>query len=47
MNHVKAYLLGVWQFRTNWTTHVAYEYARSYDAGRDIAHWLTFRKYEQ
>jgi hypothetical protein len=45
--HIKAFLLGVWEFRTNWTTHFEdYDLLLSYDKGREFAHKLTLRRFE-
>ena len=47
METVKAFLLGVWEFRSSWTTRVADAYSHAYDAGRELAHRVTLRRYEQ
>lgn len=46
MNTIKAFLLGVWEFRSSFTTHVGMSYIDAYDWGREWAHRLTFRRYE-
>ena len=36
------------KFRSNWTTHFCdYSLQESYDFGRELAHCLTFRRFEQ
>ena len=54
MNHIKAFFLGVYEFRSDFTTnftHVnSYEgdaLQETYDLGREWAHRLTFRHFEQ
>ena len=46
MKKVYAYLLGMWEFRTDFTTYFGGDLIETYDAGRDMAHRLTFRKFE-
>lgn len=43
---LKAFLLGVREFRQNVTTHFDYPLAMWYDAGRELCHILTLRKFE-
>jgi hypothetical protein len=45
MKTVKFFLLGVWEFRLTCTTHPG-EHENAYDRGRELAHVLTFRRYE-
>lgn len=45
--HVRAFLLGLWEFRTDWTTHFDYPLIESYDFGRELAHRATFRHYDR
>jgi hypothetical protein len=40
------YLLGMWEFRSDWTTHVGVEWINAYDAGREMAHRLTLRRFD-
>lgn len=47
MDKLKAFLLGLREFRTDLTTHFDYPLIESYDAGRELAHRLTFRRYDQ
>lgn len=46
--HLRAFLAGIREFRSSFT--LAYpgddELSRSYDRGRELAHRLTFRRYE-
>lgn len=45
---LKAYLLGMREFRLDATTGFDnYDLLCAYDAGRDRAHALTFRRYDQ
>ena len=47
MNRLAAFLCGMREFRSSWTTHYAdYQLLETYDAGRDFAHWLTFRRFD-
>ena len=43
---IKAFLLGMKEFRQNSTTNFDDHLMESYDWGREIAHRLTFRKFE-
>ena len=47
MKTIRVYLLGMWEFRSNWTTYVGYGWSEIYDSGRDMAHRLTLRRFEQ
>ena len=44
---IRAFLLGVREFRSNVTTHFGPELISAYDWGREIAHRLTFRRFEE
>jgi hypothetical protein len=47
MKIIKAFLLGVWEFRSSYTTHFDdWELMNSYDSGREFAHRFTIRKFE-
>lgn len=47
MKTAQAFLLGMLQFRRAFTTRCATEELRdAYDRGRDFAHRITFRHYE-
>lgn len=47
MKTIRAFLLGMWEFRCSYTTHVGGRYVESYDWGRELAHRATFRRFEQ
>jgi hypothetical protein len=54
MKTIYAFALGMWEFRNDWTTnfdHVGTDKGDTlqgiYDAGRDLAHRLTFRHFDQ
>ena len=46
VGRVCAYLRGVGEYRSSVTTSYPYPLIESYDAGRDRAHALTFRRYD-
>jgi hypothetical protein len=39
-------MLGVIEFRRTWTTHISDDCINAYDRGREIAHRLTLRRWE-
>lgn len=43
---LKAFLLGILEFRTNITTRVDCNHITKYDMGRELAHKLTFRYFD-
>jgi len=45
MNRIKAFWLGVKEFRLGFTTNCG-EYEMAYEWGREIAHRVTFRYFE-
>ncbi len=47
MKKIKAFLLGVWEFKLSCTTHFDEPLINSYDWGREIAHRLTFRIFDK
>ncbi len=47
MKNIKAFILGVIEFRNDVTTSVGDDLIEVYDRGRDLAHRLTFRKFDQ
>lgn len=48
MKTIRAFFNGMREFRTAFTTHYDdYDLLESYDLGREWAHRLTFRRYEQ
>lgn len=46
MARIKAFLLGVREFRTDLTTHFDYPLIEAYDRGRELAHRITRRRYD-
>ncbi len=46
MNAFTAFLLGMYEFRLNYTSNCS-DYSYDYDKGRDFAHFLTLRYFEQ
>jgi hypothetical protein len=44
---IKYFLLGVWEFRLSFTTRPPDAYRESYDWGREWAHRLTLRTFEE
>jgi len=48
MKNIKAFILGMAEFKSTYTTHHAdLREADCYDRGRELAHKLTFRHFEQ
>lgn len=43
---IKAFLLGVLEFRSDMTTNPGSDLIEDYDAGRELAHRLTLRRFE-
>jgi hypothetical protein len=46
MKPIYAFLLGIWEFRSQVTTSFDYPMIEVYDSGRDLAHRLTFRHFD-
>lgn len=47
MKRIKAFLLGVFEFRRAFTTHFkSWHQLNAYDAGREWAHRLTLRRFD-
>lgn len=46
MKKVKAFLMGIIEFRLDVTTHFDDSLIEYYDKGRDLMHWVTFRKFD-
>jgi hypothetical protein len=47
MKKVQAFINGVREFRSDWTTHYSdYGVLGAYDLGREWAHRLTLRRYD-
>jgi glycine cleavage system pyridoxal-binding protein P len=44
---MRAFLLGVLEFRETYTTSMPGDLIETYDRGREWAHRLTLRRYEQ
>ena len=47
MNKLRAFLLGMSEFRHDFTSNPGDDLMPAYDAGRELAHRLTFRIWEQ
>lgn len=47
MQTTKAFILGMFEFRSQYTTSQKPELIKVYDMGREIAHRLTLRHFEQ
>ena len=43
---IKAFFLGVWEFKLAFTTNCS-PHDEAYDVGRELAHRLTLRHFEQ
>lgn len=43
---IKAFFLGIIEFRSDATTHYDHPLIEVYDFGRELAHRITFRKFE-
>lgn len=43
---IHAFLLGIREFRSDWTTSYDDNRIEAYDAGRELAHKLTFRRFD-
>ena len=46
MSALKAFLLGITEFRSDLTTHYGPDLIETYDRGRNLAHFLTLRRFE-
>ena len=46
MKHIKAFIHGMIEFRTDFTTHYDEDLIESYDYGREFMHRITFRRFE-
>lgn len=48
MHKLRAFINGMLEFRSDFTTHYSrFSLMCAYDAGREFAHRITFRKFEQ
>lgn len=45
--HIKAFFLGLYEFRSDFTTCFGPTYIETYDSGRALAHAITFGVYDQ
>lgn len=43
---IRAFMLGAWEFRRAFTTAVPHHLLLAYDAGREFAHCVTLRHFE-
>lgn len=46
LKHFWAFMRGIVEYRSSFTTAVSFPYDRSYDRGREFAHMITLRRYE-
>ncbi len=46
LRRLRAFILGLREFRQNATTHFDEDLIEAYDTGRDLAHKLTFRRFD-
>lgn len=46
MKRLRAFLYGMWEFRSDFTTNFDPDLQEDYDWGREWAHRLTFRRFE-
>lgn len=47
MRTIRAFFLGVFEFRRVFTTHMSSDLIETYDWGREWAHRLTLRRFER
>jgi hypothetical protein len=47
MRKLRVWLLGVWEFRSDFTTYLGGDLIETYDAGREFAHRVTFRIWDR
>ncbi len=47
MKTLRVFLLGFWEFRRDFTSNPGEHLIEAYDAGRDLAHRLTLRYWDQ
>lgn len=47
MRKILAFFQGMLEFRSDVTTSYSFPLIESYDAGREFAHILTFRRYDR
>ena len=46
MKTIKAFILGLYEFRSDYTSSPGDDFISAYDWGRETAHRLTFRRFE-
>lgn len=46
LQSLRAFLLGMWEFRSDYTSNPGDDVIEIYDAGRNFAHRMTFRKFD-
>lgn len=46
MKTIRAFVLGILEFRSSVTTNPGDDYIEAYDWGRELAHRVTFRRFE-
>lgn len=46
MKTIQAFLLGMFEFRSSFTSNPGDDLIEVYDAGREFAHRITMRRYE-
>lgn len=46
LKKIHAFILGVVEFRSTFTTYFDFRLIGAYDAGREFAHAITLRKFE-
>jgi hypothetical protein len=46
MKKLRAFILGMIEFRSDFTTHFGGDLIETYDAGRDLSHRLTLRFFD-
>lgn len=46
MQYIKAFVLGIYEFRRSFTTSMPEELEEAYGLGRELAHKVTLRHYE-
>lgn len=47
MRRIHAFLLGMAEFRSSFTTRLSGDLLETYDSGRDLAHRLTLRQFDE
>lgn len=47
IKHIHAFVLGIVEYRSAFTTNMGFTLERSYDRGRHLAHVVTMRLYDR